>query len=332
MTSLKHLLPFEVSFTLAFLALTAALGVWLGVGITLPAPEQAAFIGIHYLYPLAALAVWASALTLLSKQNPGPIFLIILPCYALVLVAHFNIKLWVPDLNPQLYDDVYWRTDQLVRPLVDGAYAVRRSLAFIVPMDSPFYTHGFIAMFYFGFTIHALQRREVFRALAIGAITFQAFGALSYLVAPALGPFIYEQGTNSFFTEIQRSMLADYQAHQAQGTSWVTANGKEKLLTGLAAMPSLHAGGSFLFVIFAWRHCRWLSPIPIALFSFIFVAAIASRWHYVIDLPIGMLLAWACAMLGEIIANARPLQNRTVAAPIDLPHPGTIVSRSQPVP
>lgn len=304
-----RILPFEVRFTLAFLALTLALARGLGVDITLPGSGQAEFIGIHYLYPLAGLALWAAVLTLFSKQNPGSVILVALPYYAAVMLAHFNIKLWVPDINPRLYDEAYWQVDQALRPLVDGSMALRRSLNFLIPVDSPFYTHGFIAMFYFSFTLHALQRVEVFRALTIAAITFQAFGALSYLIAPAVGPFVFEQGTNSYFTGIQNEMLANYQAHLAQGTSWVAANGDAMLLTGLAAMPSLHAGGSFLFVIFAWRHCRWSSPVPILLFGFICIAAIANRWHYLIDLPVGMLLAWGCAMLGEKVAGASPKQS-----------------------
>lgn len=303
MRSLARLLPFEVQFTLAFLALTLALARWLGVEVTMPGPDQAGFIGIHYLYPLVGLAIWAAVLTFFSKQNPGPVIMVALPCYAAVTLAHFNIKLWVPDINPRLHDQAYWQIDQAFRPLVDGAIALRRNLNFILPADSPFYAHGFIAMFYFGFTLHALQRTEVFRALIVSAIVFQAFGALAYLIAPAVGPFVFEQGTNSYFTSIQQGMLAGYEAHLAQGTSWVTANGDTMLLTGLAAMPSLHAGGSYLFVVFAWRHCRWISPLPIALFGFICIAAIANRWHYLIDLPAGMLLAWGCAMLGEKVAG-----------------------------
>lgn len=323
MTKLERILPFEVSFTLAFLALTFALAHLLGVPFTFPDEAQSDFIGIHYLYPLAGLALWAAIMTLFSKQNPGRVLLVALPCYAAVMLAHFNIKLWVPDINPHLYDQAYWRIDEALRPLVDGATAIRRSLNFIVPEDSPFYSHSFIAMFYFGFTVHAIQRAEVFRALTIAAITLQAFGALAYLVAPALGPFVFEQGTNSFFNGVQHSMLASYQAHVAQGPDWVTANGDKMLLTGLAAMPSLHAGGSFLFVIFAWRHCRVASPFPILLFTFICIAAIANRWHYLIDLPVGMLLAWGCANLGERIAGVRSAsmqQNVKADAPL-LPRP-----------
>ena len=300
---------------MAFLALTMALAHWLGVTITLPGARQADFIGIHYLFPLVGLALWAGTLALFRKQNPGPVILVALPCYAAVLLAHFNIKLWVPDLNPRLYDATYWQIDQTFRPLVDGAIALRRQLNAIIPADSPFYTHGFIAMFYFGFTVHGLQRVEVFRALIIASMCLQAFGALAYLVAPALGPFVYEQGTNTFFTSVQHQMLAGYQAHLAQGTAWVTANGHAMLLTGLAAMPSLHAGGSFLFVIFAWRYCRPVAPLPIMMFGFICIAAIANRWHYLIDLPAGMLLAWACAALGERVAGVAPQPTAERAAP-----------------
>ena len=305
MTRLDRLFPFEVRFALAFVGLTLVLAERLGVGIVLPGPGQADFIGMHYLFPLVGLALWAAALALLSKQHPGPVILVGLPCYAVVMLAHFNIKLWVPDLNPRLCDESYWQIDQALRPLVDGAMALRQLLNGIIPADSAFYTHGFIAMFYFGFTVHGLQRVEVFRALIIASMSLQALGALAYLVAPAVGPFIFEQGTNPFFTGVQREILASYQEHLAQGPSWVVAHGDAMLLTGLAAMPSLHAGGSFLFVLFAWRHCRQVALLPTVMFGFICIAAIANRWHYLIDLPAGMLLAWCCAYLGEKVAGLR---------------------------
>ena len=66
-----------------------------------------------------------------------------------------------------------------------------------------------------------------------------------------------------------------------------------------------HAGGSFLFVLFAWRHCRQVALLPTVMFGFICIAAIANRWHYLIDLPAGMLLAWCCAYLGEKVAGLR---------------------------
>jgi membrane-associated phospholipid phosphatase len=112
---------------------------------------------------------------------------------------------------------------------------------------------------------------------------------------PALGPFIYENGVEPLTTIAQHSMLASYRENVAGGAAWVAANGGPQLTVGLAAMPSLHAGGAFLFLLFAWRSARVLLPIYLPLFAFIMLDAVANRWHYLIDLPVGILLAAACA-------------------------------------
>lgn len=114
---------------------------------------------------------------------------------------------------------------------------------------------------------------------------------------PALGPFIYERGANPAVSEIQAEMLAIYHQIATGGPAWVAANGSSVLATGLGAMPSLHAGGSFLFLWFAWRYERPLLVLYVPLFTFICVEAIASRWHYLIDLPMGILLARGCIAL-----------------------------------
>ena len=67
-------------------------------------------------------------------------------------------------------------------------------------------------------------------------------------------------------------------------------------------MPSLHAGGSFLFLYFAWRYGRVLL-IPYAIiFAYLNITAIASLWHYAIDIPIGIALAAFCCWLAHRLA------------------------------
>ena len=63
------------------------------------------------------------------------------------------------------------------------------------------------------------------------------------------------------------------------------------LFAGLGAMPSLHAACSSLFLWFAWRHGRILLPTYIPLVFYILVTAVASRWHHLIDIPVGIALA-----------------------------------------
>lgn len=305
-------LPFEVWFTAALLGTVLVLGRLYGLPFSLPSGDRAAFVGVHYLYPLIGLAAWALIVARSGRQKPAMTFFIALPCYALVLLAHFNLKLWVPHLNPALFDATYWSIDQALHPLVEGCMALRRSISGLIPLDSNFYMLGFIALFYLSFLVHALGPQADFRALVIAAIVFQGLGAFAYLAAPALGPFIYERGVEAMADQAQQSMLGTYREHVAAGVPWIAEFGGRGLTVGLAAMPSLHAGGSFLFLLFAMRHDRRLAWVMLPLWAFISIDAIANRWHYLVDLPAGMLLAWFAVKLGERIAGASPLPIRTL--------------------
>ena len=298
MTEKKWWLP-ELWFTGALLTATLAMAVILGFPFSLPGGERAAFVGIHYLYPLLGVAVWGVFALIGQRRQMAKTFFIALPCYAIVLICHFNLKLWIGHINPLLWDEFYWQIDTVVRPLVDFAFAARIAISPLIGLDSNFYMVAFITMFYLSFCLHALRDAHQFRTLFLGALFFQGLGAIAYLVMPALGPFLYEAGVEPVQTAAQQSMLGAYRANMAGGADWIAANGSSHLTVGLAAMPSLHTGGSFLFLIFAWRYARVLVPLYVALFAFISVDAVASRWHYVIDLPIGMLLAWASAAIAE---------------------------------
>jgi len=86
------------------------------------------------------------------------------------------------------------------------------------------------------------------------------------------------------------------------GPQWLAASGGTNFTAGLAAMPSLHAAGAFLYLLFAWKHGKALVPIYSLILLFILVTSIANRWHYLIDLPVGMMIAWASFRLAERFA------------------------------
>ena len=258
----------ELWFTGGLLAATLIISAIAGLPFSLPGGERAAFVGIHYLYPLVGVAVWGAFALAGQRKNITKTFFIALPCYALVLLCHFNLKLWVPHINPILWDDFYWQTDVALRPLIDLCLTLREAIAPLIPLDSNFYMTAFIAMFYLSFCLHALRNPRDFRTLFQAALFFQGLGAIAYLIMPALGPFLYETGIEPMQTSAQQSMLAAYRANTAGGAEWIAANGATHLTVGLAAMPSLHTGGSFLFLIFAWRYVRILVPIYLPLFAF----------------------------------------------------------------
>ena len=99
------------------------------------------------------------------------------------------------------------------------------------------------------------------------------------------------------------------------GIPWFKAQGAEFLATGLAAMPSLHVASSAVFVYFAWVYERHLSWFYVPLFVFILIEAVATRWHYLVDIVAGLgLTALAILVvefsfrrwLPEPLGNAHP--------------------------
>lgn len=304
----------EIWFTTAFFAMTVLISIGFGLPLSLPSGERAAFVGIHYLYPLLGVAVWGVFAIIGQRQDLGKTLVIALPCYAIVLLCHFNLKLWSPHISPLLWDDLYWKTDQVLRPLIDLCFNFRRMIVPLISLESNFYMIGFIAMFYISFCFHALTSPRDFRTLFLAALFFQGAGALAYLVMPALGPFIYETGLEPTATNAQQSMLKAYNANVAGGADWIATYGATHLTVGLAAMPSLHTGGSFLFLLFAWRYARPLVPLYVLLFVFISIDAVATRWHYIIDLPVGIVLALGCAWAAEWL-NPRASADQDVAQP-----------------
>jgi hypothetical protein len=311
MTQRKWYLP-EVWFTAALIGLTFVLSSILGVRFNLPSGERAAFVGIHYLYPLVGVAIWGVFALFGQRRHLAKTFLIALPCYAVVLVCHFNLKLWIPHINPMLWDPLLWRIDSSLHPIVDACFAVRRAIAPLIPLDGNFYMWGFIIMFYMSFCALAVSDPHDFRTLFLAALFFQGFGGLTYLLMPALGPFIYERGIEPMQTMAEQGMLQSYHSNIASGTAWIAEKGSTHITVGLAAMPSLHVGGSFLFLLFAWRHARVLVPFYIMLFSFILIDSIATRWHYLIDVPAGMVFAFGCVVLAERLNPRVDAESRKV--------------------
>ncbi|WP_077147571.1 phosphatase PAP2 family protein [Sphingopyxis sp. KK2] len=296
--SLRNLPP-EIVIAGATLAIMFAFSLALGLPVVLPSGDRAAFVGVHYLYPLIGVALLGAITFVAGKRDVAMSFLIALPCYVVILFAHFNLKLWIPHINPVMFDDFYWATDELVRPVVDACIYLRTHLFGFISYESNFYMISFMALFYTSFLYHAVKTPKQFRTLVVSVLLVQALGALAYLVAPAIGPFLYERGVDPGITTGQMSMLEFYRGSIDHGPAWIAQHGGANFTVGLAAMPSLHAAGAFLFFLFAWRHGRILLPLYSMILFFILVTSIASRWHYVIDVPVGIALAWACVWMAE---------------------------------
>lgn len=317
----------EVLIAIAMFAILLIMSAALGLQIVLPSGGSAAFVGVHYIYPLAGVAILGLVTLAAGNKSVGTKFLIACPCYAVVLFVHFNIKLWIPHINPTLFDEFYYNIDQSLRPVVDLCMWIRIRLSTVIPYSTNLYMLSYIVLFYVSFLYHALRTPAVFGQLIVAALILQALGTFAYLVAPAIGPFIYESGVNPFVSQGQQGMLTFYEHSRSAGPGWLAQNGGVNFTAGLAAMPSLHSASAFLFFLFAWRYGRVLVPLYALIMAYILVTAIASRWHYIIDVPFGIALAWVSVLLASRLsppvedADSSTRKARAIGASSPLPSP-----------
>ncbi len=283
-----HLPIPETLLMVAFVAVGIAISMVFKLPISLPSSASLAFTGMGYTIP--AIVVVAGLLVTLATQKAARTlyFLTVLLAYGAILVVHFNIKLWVTEINPASWDQAYLGIDQALSPLVSATFGIRSAFGWLGSALDLLYLFAFLAMFGCSIIVHSSRSFIVFRKVVLTAMLVHVLGGLSYLIAPALGPFLYEAGANALETKRQVYMLAAHKEALAGGTLWLSANGAQYLATGLAAMPSLHVASSAVFVYYAWRYERRLCWLYVPLFLFIMNEAVATRWHYLIDIVAGI--------------------------------------------
>ncbi len=294
-------IPVEIFIAGAMLLAMFLFSAAFDLPIIYPTSGRAAQVGIHYIFPLIGIGALGVVIAIAGDREVAMKFLLATPCYLVVLFAHFNIKLWIPHINPVNYDAFYWQTDVWAAPLVSWSVAMRQSLQWLIPFEANFYMISFVALFYCSFLYHAIKTPGQFGKLLIAVLLLQSLGTFAYLVTPAVGPFIYEAGINPMVTAGQQEMLGFYRGSLDHGADWIAEHGGAHFTAGLAAMPSLHSAGAFLFFLFAWQHGKILVPFYSFILLFILVTAVASRWHYVVDVPVGIALAWVAYRLANYL-------------------------------
>lgn len=280
----------ELLLAFCFLGVALALSQAFALPFVLPAEDALEFTGMSFAVPLSLIAVLGLYLVVTRQTERLIYYCLAAIAYGVILVSHFNVKLWMSLINPVLWDDFYWSTDQAVRPLVSAAFAVHAGAERVIPAGDHLYLFAFLAMFAGSIIVHSLQSFLVFRKVIFSAMLVHVLGALSYLIMPAVGPFLYEQGVNALETARQQHMHGGYQALVAGGRPWIASEGSRYMFAAVAAMPSLHVGSSAVFVFYAFKHARWLGVVYLPLFIFIIFEAVATRWHYWIDVVAGMAL------------------------------------------
>ncbi len=225
--------------------------------------------------------------------------------FMVVIYFHFHIKMWLPLLNSHHYDALYFQIDQDLRPVIAGIDWLRAAIAAVLPAPDLWYQGAQLGLFIGSFWLHGLGKRRWHHHNMTALLLNLMIGPLTYLVAPAVGPFIFEPGRNRAATAAQQAMYAQYVELQAQGPSWLLAHGGEYFTAPLAAMPSLHVSAACIVCYYALKARSPFAPLMLFFGSWIVIDAVGSRWHYLIDLPVGALLAASVIAVANWICRRR---------------------------
>jgi hypothetical protein len=324
--SLPPDLVFLALATLAFAAITALIARASGLPFVLPAERISPALGVSPALPLqiAVVGYLVGQVTSVRWRQQGTHptqlgrrlstdFLYIL-IFVIVIYFHFHLKMWMPVLNPHLYDHAYFQVDVQLRSVIDGLALVRALLARLLPAPDLWYQGAQLGLFIGSFWLHALGERRWHYHNMTALLLNLMIGPLTYLLAPAAGPFLFEDGPNPTATAAQHDMYRMFTELQVQGPSWLAVHGGQYFTAPLAAMPSLHIGAACIVAYYALKARSPFACLAIFLGAWIFIESVVSRWHYLVDLPAGIVLAALVIAITNRVCRSRHASPAIAAA------------------
>src|SRR3546814_17384198 len=98
----------ELAISGAMILIMLLFSLIFNLPIIYPSGERAAFVGIHYIYPLLGDGLLGILTFFVGNSAIASSFLIALPCYASILFSPINIQLWIPTKNPTHSNASIW--------------------------------------------------------------------------------------------------------------------------------------------------------------------------------------------------------------------------------
>jgi hypothetical protein len=234
-------------------------------------------------------------------RKPGWIVETLRALFGAALMVHVYgwIKLAIPLLHPRLFDQQLWDLDRSI------FFGISPNIFFLNLFSSHAvlravdlsYAYIFIAglTVAVGYFLSSPSKRLQVAFITGHAIMWLA-GAWIYVLIPALGPAyrfpdVWLQYTHEL--PLTQSLQAMLWTNYANVLKIPHGGGAPvSILLGIAAFPSMHM--AFQMFIFLWFRRLWTwGEVLFAIFVlFIFLGAMITGWHYLIDLFAGLLLAW----------------------------------------
>lgn len=222
------------------------------------------------------------------------IFLRILLCLVMAIYLMQTFKWWSM-MQPTLHDDFYWSIDQTFQPLKNLLLATEPTLN----IPQIWYFHGFSYFFVIPYTLAILMLPDMFIRLATTNMAVMILGGIAYNFAPAYGPLIYSLANDSLMAATQQHMIDATNTFRASGHYFDPT----VFDAVLGAMPSLHIAHVTAIMFVVWQYSRLAAMLCIAPLLFIYAYSVVTHFHYLVDIPAGILLAIISVYLANLTAS-----------------------------
>ncbi len=216
--------------------------------------------------------------------------------YGTVQSSYFLFRDLLPVINPGALDRELYHLDLRL-------FGFEPAMAMDSWVNST--TTEWFAFFYFGYffllALHVIpmllfgKKEPLLSEFCFGMLFVFCVGHVIYTLVPGYGPYraMAEQFTNPLPKGIWRDLVM----------STVASGGAQKDI-----FPSLHTGAPTFILLWSFRHRR-LTPFryswPVVAFATfnIVIATMFLRWHYVIDVLAGLLLAAAAVTVAAAVTR-----------------------------
>lgn len=207
-----------------------------------------------------------------------------LAIYAPVQLSYFFFRQILPSVNPGSLDAELHAFDTRF-------FGIEPALA-LDALVTPFTTEWF-SFFYFGYfivlAVHVVpilffaRNQRVLGEFTLGMLLIFCIGHSVYMLVPGFGPYFAMR--DAFSTPFPRGTWLDMVMNA------VNSGGALKDI-----FPSLHTAAPLFLALFSFRHrarvpYRYTWPFVVFISANIIVATMFLRWHYLIDVVAGILLA-----------------------------------------
>lgn len=215
-----------------------------------------------------------------------------------MVLSYFEMRILLPALHPQLMDHELFAIDRWLLGTTPAIWMQAWNVRPVVEWLSFFYYGYFLVLILMIIPSLFLGKGRPQRELMAGAMLIVAGGHFLYTVVPGAGPY----ATIAFDQPLQ----GGFWWHQVELT--VATAGAQ-----LDIFPSLHTAFPTYFTLHAFAHrntppFRWIWPLLGFVAANIIVATLFLRWHWFIDVAIGLLFAVAARRFAVAVSTREELR------------------------